>query len=191
MSDREYLRWLQGAAVVAAALLICIAPNPARAYVEAPMTSRRHHPAIHQHRPDAGREGRSREEPHHLPEGPGHQRQAPGRRDQAQHRPRRPAAGRVGRDHEVGGGRQAGHLLPQRRRQRDVHRRDVVPGLPAGRVVGHVARRAVPAALATPARSTSSPPSSPTSSTTRKSSSRAWWTATRKPCTRRPPASSG
>ena len=38
MSDREYLRWLQGAALVAAALLICIAPNPARAYVEAPMS---------------------------------------------------------------------------------------------------------------------------------------------------------
>ena len=78
-------------------------------------------------------------------EGPGPQGQAPADRDQAQHRPRRAAAGRVGRDHEVGRGRQAGRLLPQRRRQRDVHRHVVVPGLPAGRVVGHVARRAVPA----------------------------------------------
>src|SRR5690242_16563088 len=38
MSNRAYLRWLQGAAVMAAGLLVCMSPEPARAYVEAPMS---------------------------------------------------------------------------------------------------------------------------------------------------------
>ena len=38
MSNRQYLRWLQGAAVVAAGVLVCCFPKPARAYVEVPMS---------------------------------------------------------------------------------------------------------------------------------------------------------
>ena len=120
-------------------------PTPARRLRRGAHHPRRHRQAVHQHRPDAGRRrwtarrtssstGRCRTS-----------RASTRRRDQAQHRPRRAASGRVGRDHEVGRGRQEGDLLPQRRRERDVHRHIVVPGLPAGRVVGHVPRRAVPA----------------------------------------------
>ena len=151
---------------------------------------RRRHPPVHQHLRHANHEGGPRKEPHHLHQAPGHQRQAPAKRDQAQHRPRRSAPGRVGRDHEVGGGRQASRLLPQWRRP--VRRSSGCRGTRrTPRAIGGACRTANrTCSAATRARSINSPAYLRTCSRTRKSSSRAWWTATRRRSTRRSPASS-
>ena len=63
---------------------------------------------------------------------------------------------------------------------------DLVPGLPAGRVVGHVPRRAVPAPLLRRQDRQAARRSSPRSSTGKEvDRAAAWWTATRRRCTRR------
>ena len=137
---------------------------------------------VHQHRADAGREGGQGKEPHHLPQGERHQGRPPHRPHQAQHRPRRLQPARVAVHHGVGRGRQDGRLLPQRRRERDLHRQLLVSDRQRRRVVEPHATASRSCSAASAATPRSWPPSSPRCWPARKSSCRAWWTATRTIC---------
>ena len=117
-----------------------------------------------------------------YPQGERHQGRPPHRTHQAQHRPRRLQSARVAVHHGVGRARQDGRLLPQRRRERDLHRQLLVSDRQRRRVVEPHATASRSCSAASAATPRSWPPSSRKCWPARKSSCRAWRTATRTIC---------